>query len=536
VGNDHFNDGVRCYLTGTTSQRFSLIDALRAIDYLATRPDVDMKHGVGMSGVSGGGITTAYCTLLDDRIKAAAPSCFASPEAYNPLRNGYAQCPETMPIGRYRKGIQTIDLLVGAYPTPLLLMAGNHDELFRSDWSQAVAEEVARAYDAGGRRDRFDFYVDDSPHGYTSSQALRAVRWMDRWVPEIPERVLAPIRAEDLEMAPDEVLQCHPRAEENIYSINRREAERLATLRTGVPIRTAAMRLAGLDEKALQQLKPLNVKSAEPFMELHYDSLQELLLASDAGTQLPATMLYEANPKTRAAAILYFDDRGRWADLGSAGMLVGMSNMLTKAGLKVAILTEDLRGWGDTHPSYAPYEVYGWGSSQRWLAYVSVALDDPVLAMRIRDGLTALAYLRSRSETDPEQIVVGGHGMGGLVALHVAEIDGHVRGVFCHEILSSFQTLAESPSYAWEHDVFFPNVLRYYDVPELAADLRVPLLIVNPLDAMKRPLLPVAARQLYSQALARGNVDVQTGLTGLQAQTIQINWTNHLWQSAVSVR
>ena len=106
----------------------------------------------------------------------------------------------------------------------------------------------------------------------------------------------------------------------------------------------------------------------------------------------------------------------------------------------------------------------------------------------------------------------------------------------CHEILSSFQTLAESPSYAWEHDAFFPNVLKYYDVPELAADLRVPLLIVNPLDAMKRPLLPAAAKQLYSQALARGNVDVQTGLTGLQAQTIQINWTNHLWQSAASVR
>jgi pimeloyl-ACP methyl ester carboxylesterase len=156
--------------------------------------------------------------------------------------------------------------------------------------------------------------------------------------------------------------------------------------------------------------------------------------------------------------------------------------------------------------------------------------------MRIRDGLTSLAYLRPRPETDPEQIVIGGHGMGGLVALHVAEIDGHVRGVFCDEILSSFQTLAESPSYAWEQDVFFPDVLRYYDVPELAADLRVLLLIVNHLDAMNRLLPAAGARQLYSQALARGNVDVLSELDGPQAQTTQVSWTNHLWQAASSVR
>ena len=32
--------------------------------------------------------------------------------------------------------------------------------------------------------------------------------------------------------------------------------------------------------------------------------------------------------------------------------------------------------------------------------------------------------LRQRPEIDPDRIVVGGHGMGGVVALHVAAIDG----------------------------------------------------------------------------------------------------------------
>ena len=243
-------------------------------------------------------------------------------------------------------------------------------------------------------------------------------------------------------------------------------------------------------------------------------------------------MLYEPHPKARTAAILYFDDRGRWTDLGSGGMLVDMSHLTTADPKKVAILTVDLRGWGDTRPSYAPYEIYGWGAPQRWFAYVSAALDDPVLAMRIRDGLTALAYLRSRPEIDPGQIVVGGHGMGGVVALHVAEIDGHMRGVFGNEFLSSFRALTDSASYTWEHDAFFPNVLKFYDVPELAADLKAPLLLVNPLDAMQRPLLTQAASNLYSRAVDRGNVEVQSGLAGPPAQTVQVHWVNDLWPAA----
>jgi len=529
AGNDHFIDGVRCYLTGTTSQRFFLLDALRAIDYVSTRPDVDMSHGVGMSGVSGGGVTTTYCTLLDKRITAAAPSCFFSPEVDNPLRNSYAICPETHPIGRYRQGIETTDLLMAVYPTPLLLMAGRFDTLYRADWSRQVADEVAKGYAAGGLGDHCDFYLDESPHDYTIAQAIRAIAWMDRWVRKIPARQLAGISAQGVEMAPAEVLQCHPRSEVNICSMNREEARRLALARRGTSIRTSALKLVGIDDRVLPQIKPAKVDLAEPFPELAENAMQEMLLSSEPGTELPATMLYQPRPKTRTPAILYFDDRGRWADLATNGPLVSMSHLTTQDERKVAVLSVDLRGWGDSSPSHGPYEIYWWGAPQRFLAYVSAAMDDSILGMRIRDGLAALAYLRSLPEIDSDQIVVGGHGMGGVVALHVAEIDGHVRGVFCNDFLSSFEALAASPSYAWQHDAFFPNVLKYYDLPELAADLRVPLLMVNPLDAMKLPLSAAAAKQLYSQALAHETVEVNSEVSAPQVGTIQVKWIDRLW-------
>ena len=71
-GNDHFTDGVRDYLIGRTSSRYFISDAIRCIDYAATRDDVDMSCGVAMTGVSGGGKTTAFAAVLDPRIRLGA--------------------------------------------------------------------------------------------------------------------------------------------------------------------------------------------------------------------------------------------------------------------------------------------------------------------------------------------------------------------------------------------------------------------------------------------------------------------------------
>jgi hypothetical protein len=72
-----------------------------------------------------------------------------------------------------------------------------------------------------------------------------------------------------------------------------------------------------------------------------------------------------------------------------------------------------------------------------------------------------------------------GHGAGGLVALHVAAIDGKAKAAFVNEIPASFGMLARSIKYTWEHDVFLPNVLLHYDIDEMAAGLGIPVLIAK---------------------------------------------------------
>jgi cephalosporin-C deacetylase-like acetyl esterase len=497
-GNDHFGDGVRCYLTGCSSNRYFIIDALRCIDYLATRADVDLSKGVGMTGVSGGGMTTMYATLLDDRIAVSGPSCCAVPNALHPVLDAYAPCPETLALGRFA-AYDDVDLLAAAMPTPVLLMAGAGDEVFTESMSRAIATQVGDSFAAGGLAKKFGFFLDPGGHAYTVAMAVEFVNRMDTWVRETPGRELPGVSRDDFEMLPDATLACHPRTERSILTVNRDVAIALRDNRSGLPIQETARKVAGVNG----DIPVPEARAGEPALAW-FHHLQELMLSPEDGIELPATFMYPAKDGWKGGALLYFDDRGRWTDLRTQGFLTRVSGFIQKDTDGPAVLTVDLRGWGDSRPGDVRYDLAGWGSRAQWISYLSAGLGDHVMAMRIRDGLSALSYLRSREEVDATRIVVGGRGMGGVVALHVAAIDGQVAGVFSADALATFESLAVSESYAWPHDAFLPDVLRHYDLPGLCAGLAVPALVVNPLDAGRASLTEEACAKAYKAAIEAG--------------------------------
>ena len=64
-------------LLGEGLARYFIWDAVRSLDYLDTRADVDPAR-IGAVGCSGGGALTAFIGGLDPRIKAAVPACYPS--------------------------------------------------------------------------------------------------------------------------------------------------------------------------------------------------------------------------------------------------------------------------------------------------------------------------------------------------------------------------------------------------------------------------------------------------------------------------
>lgn len=495
-GNDHFTDGVRCYLTGASSNRYFIMDAIRCIDYLSTRSDIDMSKGVGMTGVSGGGTTTMFATLIDDRIRASGPACCALPSAYHPVLNVYAPCAETMIPNRYADGLDNVDLLCAAIPIPLLFMFGEKDEVFQAKWSYQIAEDIQNAYHQNEFADRFEFYADPGGHAYTVEMALRFTKWMDRWITEQPERELPALSEADFPILEPERLFCYPNLEGNMFSLNAKIAVNLAETRKTEDLKSAIQTIAHIKNSNLIPDAQTNKAS-----QIWVHNLQEILLKPDPGIELPATFMYPIENSTKRGAILFFDDRGRWTELRTQNYLAEACNFLKRDAQLASVLSVDLRGWGDTVPADMPYDVASWAHRERWVSFVSAAMGDHIMAMRIRDGLAALAYLRTRSEIDASKIVAGGHGLGAIVALHVAAFNSALAGLFCVDGLATFESLACSETYDWSVESFLPHALKYYDLPELVASINIPTLMVSPLDANKKSLSEEEIKQIYGDAI-----------------------------------
>lgn len=474
-GNDHFNDGVRDYLVGQTSSRYFVADAIRCIDYAATRNDTELTRGVAMTGVSGGGTTTTFAALIDDRISVIGPACCVSPLADLDISQAYAGCPESHQIRRYAEGIDEVDLLCAAAPIPCLLMAGEKDEIFHIGDTRRLADIVAGFYTAAAAPEKFVFSVDPGGHAYPLAQAQRFSRFMNRWLCQTPERAVPDLPNDSFVTRPYDELRCHPRTDINMRSLATAEAEALAAVRDRSPsaIRRAAAAFAGAP--ATPAVPPDEVGA--PFQVWTHD-WRSVMLRPEPGIELPATLLTRRTDE-QAASVLHFDDGGRHRLLYRHGPLAAAIRFLNRDQPVFNLFTVDLRGWGDTAPAVYPYEMAGWGSLDRYLAYATAALGDPVMAMRIRDGLAALAWLRTRPEVDTERIVISGSGLGGLVALHVAAIDGDLAGAVVWDALSSFQSLIAATNYPWPADAFLPNILKDYDLPELAGSIPAPLHVHN---------------------------------------------------------
>ena len=229
------------------------------------------------------------------------------------------------------------------------------------------------------------------------------------------------------------------------------------------------------------------------FFQVWSHDWQAVLLRPEPDIELPGTW-FGARPadleETRRPLLLHYDDRQRHKPLYHGGILTQAIGFLDRdrPETHVSYLGVDLRGWGDSAPGMYPYEIASWGATDRTLAYMTAALGDPLMSMRIRDGLAALAYARSRAEVDADRIIVSGRGLGGVVALHVAAIDGDVRGVLLWESLVSFISLLRVSDYTWPAEAFIPGVLQSYDLPELVGALSCAVRVLKPLDGRGEPL------------------------------------------------
>src|SRR6516162_1977767 len=122
---EHTMAGIGALLVGRNTATYRIWDGIRSLDYLASRPEVDAKR-LGCTGNSGGGTMTAYLMALDERIVAAAPSCYVTS-----LERLFAtigpQDAEQNITGQVAFGLEHADYLTLRAPRPTLVLAATRD-------------------------------------------------------------------------------------------------------------------------------------------------------------------------------------------------------------------------------------------------------------------------------------------------------------------------------------------------------------------------------------------------------------------------
>ena len=161
---EHQYAGEQCLLLGDNIIRYFICDAMKGIDYLISRPEVD-KDRIGATGSSGGGTMTSCLMLCDERIKAAAPGTFITTRR-EILYSGVAQDSEQIWGGAAVYGLDHHELLMSFAPKPLLLLTVDAD-FFPIEGSEEVYRKCVRFWEMYGLGDNFKMVTDKSEHAYT---------------------------------------------------------------------------------------------------------------------------------------------------------------------------------------------------------------------------------------------------------------------------------------------------------------------------------------------------------------------------------
>ncbi len=173
---------------GYTPAGTEVWNAMRALDYLETRPDVDADK-MGVTGLSGGGVISWCLGAADERVKCVVPVCQSgSIESVVVDRATDGHCDCAFWINYYRWCWPDIGALIA--PRAFLMASGSEDILWRPIGYRDVAHRIRHQYAALNASSKFDLVEDLTPHGYTPKLRRAIFRWFNTHLKNDPTPVM----------------------------------------------------------------------------------------------------------------------------------------------------------------------------------------------------------------------------------------------------------------------------------------------------------------------------------------------------------
>jgi dienelactone hydrolase len=171
-------------------------DAMVALDYAATVPEVDVKRAA-VCGLSTGAHLAMNVLALDERVKAGVVGCVLSTWNHYERRCRIPPHCDCGIHGQLSGVLEQCDWAALAVPKPVMFQHGKQDAAFCPGaeekqldlkWNTGVmpqAEydtmfaEVKRAYRLAGKAEATETWIHDGPHKVDND---RAFQWLNQWL------------------------------------------------------------------------------------------------------------------------------------------------------------------------------------------------------------------------------------------------------------------------------------------------------------------------------------------------------------------
>ncbi|MCE9532618.1 MAG: acetylxylan esterase [Planctomycetes bacterium] len=489
---EHTMITVGAVLVGRSTASYRIWDGIRAIDYLSSRPEIDAKR-LGCTGCSGGGTMTSYLMALDDRILAAAPSCYVTS-----LERLFAtigpQDAEQNITGQVAFGLEHADYLMMRAPKPTLILAASKD-FFDIQGTWTTFREAKRFYTMLGVPERVDLVETDTTHGYPKGHREAMLRWMSRWLldkdmPLVEEMMTLPKDSDLLCTRTGQVLE--DLKGKSVFDVTAERARELVKVRAKSTMTAEDLRKQVAKKIGVTLPVPAAKVAKGDIIERKEYRITKLIFTTEPGISVPG-LLFEKKGQATGPLIIYLHGLGKNTDAGVDGEI---EKSVLRGNRVLAI---DPRGFGETSAGVPSGKPSHFGVDFT-TAFLGLHLDRPLLGQRTFDVLSVIEKMAADSKGE---IHLVGIGSASAIALHVAALDQRISKTSVENGVLSWTNVATTAVSFDQLTHVVPNALAVYDLPELAS-LIAPraLWIRGTLDAALKPVSRKVVEETYAPAIA----------------------------------
>jgi hypothetical protein len=439
-------------------------DNIRSIDYLCSRSEVDITK-IGVTGLSGGGTQTTYLAPLDSRIKVSVPSSYiaTTEEKFNTI-GSQDGCQQLYSEGK--TGIEEQDFLFMAAPMPIQILS-TYDDFFSYKGSKTAAFELSEMYKVLGISHRVRQFAVPGDHGMPQVSLEANTRWMNWWLKgdssisftDTLGNSYIPLK-ETYVTGTGQVLSYF----EGEKSILDYSVELLEQIRSEKSDFLADNSISEIAAKAAELIgyqlsDKINGGSFKGTFKWEGLTIEKHLINRDRDLKLPALIIKPKKINGKGIpAIIFSGCFGKMNEILKNRQLI-----LQKIKEGYAVMVIDVSNTGELRTPENGAQV----NYEFFVAKLPIYAGETLLGYRTEDLVIAKKYLQTVLNINNKRIELFASEQTGPPAIHAALIDGGFSKLYLMNTLDSWETIVRTHFIPDNLGVIVPDVLKYYDLPDL---------------------------------------------------------------------